>query len=109
MLTPSHERFAPVTPAQPVGPRAPGALPVVTFTVLGLCRVMTPDGEILARSTLSRSTVPGACECTVPMTPQGLRTNLQLAATISSPSLRPPFGAGEGATTQVMMVPVGVP
>src|ERR1019366_143951 len=106
METPSHERLNPLTPAQPVGANPFGSLRVVTRTVVGLFSVMRPFGLIVARLTRSPTFVPGANECTTPMSAHDERTGVALMPTISSPTLMPAVRAGEGATTPVTTAPV---
>ena len=70
---------------------------------------MIPEGEILARSTVSRSFVPGTKSCTARTSAQDDVTAVPFTATISSATCRPAIRAGDGALTELMMAPVGVP
>src|SRR5665213_529970 len=106
MLTPRYERSAPVTLGHPGTARPVGTFSVSSCTVFVARYVNTPAFDIFTGRTCSVNAVPGASECTAPISWQPEVIVVALTPIISSPTCTPADLAGDGETTPVTIVPV---
>src|ERR1035438_1257031 len=108
IATPRYDVPSPVTPEQPAEPIPAGGFEVVRVSVDALRYVMTPSAEIFARSTERWTFVPAGIECIAVMSEHRESTFAPFTPTISSATCIPALWAGDGATTELMIAPVGV-